>query len=85
MKKMNPDNTVLLKEGEYTLIKWTPTNPAAYYPLQSYINHQCGSGGWCWWDPRYIDEHCAECGGSPPEGIMGAWKLHNFDWIQQET
>lgn len=74
----------LMEEGEYSLVKWAPENAEAYFPLQSYIAHRCEGGTWCWWDPKYINERCSGCEGLPPEDIMALWKLHNWDWIQQE-
>ena len=29
------------------------------------------------------DGKCIECGTQAPEEIHGLWKLHNFEWIQQ--
>jgi hypothetical protein len=85
---MNKNDVILMEEGEYKLIRWVPKNPNSYFPLQSYIRHVCVDQyelGWCWWEPEHIHKPCHECGGYPPEGMMAAWKLHNFDWIQKDT
>ena len=54
--------------------------------LLSYISHDCpeGRGRRFWFLPHAIDACCYDCNASPPPGMLGLWKLHNWDYIQRD-
>ncbi len=78
---MNPKHTLMEEDG-FTLV----AQPGEYWA--SWVSHtDCPgpelnpgvSDGMLW---RWVDmfgDGCKYCPKSPPEGLVGAWKLHNFD------
>lgn len=69
----------LMEEDGFVLI----AQPGEYWV--SWIDHKdcpgekaiAGSAPWRW--VNIYDGHCSYCPRLVPEGILGAWKLHNYD------
>ncbi len=84
---MKVEEIVLMQEGPWQLM--TTADLESHEPnLHSWIVHHCPNResreyGNCWWNLSIINRSCDGCDEYPPTGIMGLWKLHNFDYIQQ--
>ncbi len=73
----------LMKEG-----RWMLRGLSAHCDtdLQSYIVHDCpvARGDRYWYSTVSQDAPCNECGHGPPVAMTGAWRLHNWDFIQKD-
>ena len=69
----------LIREGDWELFPYHVKTTM----LQSYIKHVCPEGGnWYWYTARTIEHPCRGCGECPNPSVLGAWKLHNWDYLQ---
>ena len=64
-------------------IRTTNESAKPLYGLHSYIAHYCPVLKTCryWW-ALPLAGRCVGCNYPPPEDVLGLWKLHNFDYIQ---
>lgn len=79
------DPRVLYETGRWQLVRHeTSVGDTVQVLLHSYIAHAClGKGTYYWYSISSIDDKCFGCHNSPPDEIMGLWKLHNMDYIQK--
>ncbi len=82
---MNAEHgTPLMVEGEWELLALTEVESAE---LKSYIVHDCPN--WAvrkyWWMVLIMDKACTTCHKHPPNGMLGLWKLHNWQYIQSNS
>ena len=69
----------LIRGGSWELFQYHSTVSG----LQSYIEHYCPTGAsYYWYAIKGVDTPCPHCGESPDVSVLGAWKLHNMDYIQ---
>jgi hypothetical protein len=76
-------DTVLIRDGDWELRRVAPV--PHILNLHSYIAHKCSIGAsdaYFWWSLNLVEEACFGCSERPPPNLMGVWKLHNFDYIQ---
>jgi hypothetical protein len=57
------------------------------YNLYSYIMHACHPPEepitrQFWWSLDLINTKCRSCHEYPPDEMMGLWKMHNWEYIQ---
>lgn len=72
----------LFRQGTWSLM---PHVPDATSKLQSYIVHYCPvevSSNKYWYGLNTLDRPCSDCSNFPPDEIMGLWKMHNMEYIQ---
>jgi hypothetical protein len=70
---------LLHKEGLWSLYKYREEKSLLYHLCRNKYGRFDLHNNPC--SPE--DGRCSECNGQPPVEIHGLWKLHNFDWIQQ--
>ncbi len=79
------DDHILMEEGGW-LLRAHNTGVRNKGPsrLQSYISHTCPAGKttYYWYSLMLIDTVCFGCQERPPDDLMGLWKLHNMEYIQ---
>lgn len=57
------------------------------YNLNSYIVHKCPQADdrlQYWWSMDLINTVCYNCHEYPPDHVMGLWKLHNWEYVQND-
>lgn len=70
--------TRLHEEGNWQLLPSGRHNKQ----IQSYILHVCpDAGAHYYWYSRNMDGACNHCGEYVATGVLGLWRLHNFEWI----
>jgi hypothetical protein len=84
---MRKEEELLMKEDCWELRATTEYARRLHPSLFSYIAHHCPiAEAWrYWWMPIAIDTMCAECSETPPSDMLGLWKLHNFNYIQEDA
>ena len=69
---------ILHEEGNWKL---HPTTQPRIATIQSFILHTCPTGKSYYWYDGNMDDACYHCGEYVASGVLGLWKLHNFDWL----
>lgn len=80
-------DTVLMEVGDWKLMDHVDSlgNRVTVSLLNSYISHDCPNienRMYYWYALKSLDDACHGCAEKPDEGIMGLWRLHNMDYIQ---
>ncbi len=93
MKPLAEGETMLMAAGCWQLRSTNPKAKSWNDDLESYIYHECPGGTFdndsgviqrFWWNATTIDTPCRVCEKYPPKDMLGLWKLHNYEWFQQE-
>lgn len=76
-----PNYPILHEDGAWRLYRVTYTQPPQ---VRSYIGHMCPDrmkSVWRW-SIANMDLPCPECGETPPDEMVGLYKLHNWDYLR---
>ncbi len=83
--EIDMDDPILMEEGMWFLRAHnTCMRNKSPSRLQSYIAHTCPvvKLTYYWYSLMLIDTVCSGCQERPPNDLMGLWKLHNMEYIQ---
>jgi len=78
------EGKILDQDGSWELRSVVQYSDGKEGLIKSYIRHVCPVTGdqRYWWHRGTIERSCEFCHEHPAMGIMTAWKLHNFGYLQ---